>query len=109
MKEVLEVFEGQNIYQTYENETGVMVTDKLSIRNSQLDPDAPRLVKICDDIVVHAIRSNTSVINMTSIQCNDGLNLPVSDNSFIRAIITNICFSVSMVSLLVLIVVYSKN
>ena len=107
-KEVLELIEGQMIHQAYENETGVMVTDTLSIRDSQLDPYAPRLVKICEDISVYAIRSNTSVINMTSIECNNGVNLPVSDNSFIRAIITNICFSVSMVSLLVLIVVYRK-
>jgi hypothetical protein len=37
-----------------------------------------------------------------------GVSRPVSDNSFIRAVITNICFSVSMVSLLILIVVYRK-
>jgi hypothetical protein len=106
--EALEVIEGERIGQAYENETGVIVTDKLSIRNSQLDPYAPRLVKICEDIIVRAIRSNTSVINMTSIECNDGVHLTVSDNSFIRAVITNICFSVSIVSLLVLIVVYRK-
>jgi hypothetical protein len=100
-KEALEVIEGERIYQPYDNET-----DKLSIRNSQLDPYAPRIVTICEDIIVHAIRSNTSVINMTSIECNDGVNLPASDNSFIRAVIANICFSVSIVSLLVLIVVY---
>ena len=107
-KEALGVIEGDSIYQAYENETGVILTDTLSIRNSQLDPYAPRLVKICEDIIVHAIRSNTSVINMTSIECNDGVNLPVSDNSYIRAVIANICFSVSIVSLLVLIVVYRK-
>jgi hypothetical protein len=84
------------------------VTDITRISNSQLDADAPRLAKICEDIIVHAIRSNTSVINMTSIECNDRVNLSASDNSFIMAIITNICFSVSMVSLLVLIVVYKK-
>ena len=88
-KEELEVIEGRNIYQACENETGLMVTDRFSIHNSQLDPVAPRLVKICEDIIVHAIRSNTSVINMTSIECNDGL--PVSDISFIRAILTNKC------------------
>ena len=86
---------------------GVKLITIRRIPSFQLDPDAPRLVKICEDIV-HAIRSNTSVINMTSIECNDGVNLPVRDNSFIRAIITNICFYVSMVSLLVLIVVYMK-
>ena len=106
--EVVEVIEGKHIYQTYENMTGVELITTRRISSLQLDPDAPRLVKICEDIIVHAIRSNTSVINMTSIECNDGVNLPVRDNSFIRAIITNICFSVSMVSLLVLIVVYRK-
>ena len=106
--EVLEVTEGQTIFHAYKKETGVMLTGITMIRNSQLDPEAPRLVKICEDIIVHAIRSNTSVINMTSIECNDGVSLPVSDNSFIRAAITNVCFSVSMVSLLVLIVVYRK-
>jgi hypothetical protein len=107
--EELEVIEGQSITQAYHNETGVMVTDFTRISNSQLDPDAPRLAKICEDIIVHAIRSNSSVIiNMTSIECNDGVSLPVSGNSFIRAVITNSCFSVSMVSLLILIVVYRK-
>ena len=85
-----------------------MVTKRFKIINAQFDPYAPRLVKICEDIIVHAMRSNTSVISMTSIECNDGVNLPLSDNNFIRAIITNICFFVSMVSLLVLIVVYRK-
>ena len=107
--EELEVIEGQSITQAYHSETGVMVTDLTRISNSQLDPDAPRLAKICEDIIVHAIRSNSSVIiNMTSIECNDGVSLPVSGNSFIRAVITNSCFSVSMVSLLILIVVYRK-
>jgi len=106
--EAVEVIEGHTLYQTYENMTGVKLITELTILDSELDPDAPRLVKICENIIVHAIRSSTSVINMTSIECNDGLNFPVSDNRFIRAIITNICFSVSMVSLLVLIVVYRK-
>jgi hypothetical protein len=60
--EELEVIEGQSITQAYHNETGVMVTDITRISNSQLDPDAPRLAKICEDIIVHAIRSNSSVI-----------------------------------------------
>jgi hypothetical protein len=107
-KEAFEVIEGGTVFQTYENETGVMMNKRLKILHSQFDPYAPRLAKTCEDIIVHAIRSNTSVISMTSIECNDGVNLPVSDNSFIRAVITNICFSVSMVSLLVLIVVYRK-
>ena len=107
-KEAFEVIEGDTVFQTYENETGVMVNKRLKILHSQFDPYAPRLAKTCEDIIVHAIRSNTSVISMTSIECNDGVNLPVSDNSFIRAVITNTCFSVSMVSLLVLIVVYRK-
>ena len=106
--EVVEVIQGQHIYQTYENMTGVKLITSLTVPSLQLDPDALRLLRICEDIIVHAIRSNTSVINMTSIECNDGVNIPVSDNSFIRSIITNICFSVSMVSLLVLIVVYRK-
>ena len=106
--EEVEVIEGQEIYQTYEIMTGVKLITSRIIPRLQLDPDAPRLVKICEDIIVHAIRSNTSVMNMTSIECNDGGKRAVSANSFIRAIITNICFSVSMVSLLVLIVVYRK-
>ena len=106
-KEVLE-FDGKTLHNEYENMTGVKLIQSRTISMLQLDPDEPRLVKICEDITVHAIRSNTSVITMTSIECNDGVNLPVSDNSYIRAIITNICFSVSMVSLLVLIFVYRK-
>ena len=88
--------------------TGVKLITRRTLPRLQLDPDAPRLVKICEDIMVHAMRSNTPVINMTSTVCNDGVHLPVSENSFIRAIITNICFFVSMVSLLVMIVVYRK-
>jgi hypothetical protein len=53
---------GQIITKAYYNETGVMVTDITRIRNSQLDPDAPRLAKICEDIIVYAIHSNSSVI-----------------------------------------------
>ena len=106
-KEVLEL-DGKTVLQAYENMTGVKLIHGRTIPSLQLDPYAPRLVKTYEDIIVHGIRSNTSVINMTSIECNDGVNLPVSDNSFIRTIITNICFSVSMVSLLVLIVVYRK-
>ena len=105
--EAIEVIEG-DLYLIYENMTGVKLVNVLHIPGSKLDPDAPRLVKICEDIIVYGILSNTSIINMTSIECNDGVNLPVSDNIFIRAIITNTCFSVSMVSLVVLIVVYRK-
>jgi hypothetical protein len=108
-KEALEVIEGQIIYQACENETRFMVTDRFSIHNSQLDPVVPRLVKICEDIIVHAMRSNTSVINMTSIECNDGVSLPVSDISFIRAIITNEKNYLSMLSVLVLLVVYRES
>jgi hypothetical protein len=90
--EAVEVIEGQNIYQTYENMTGVKLIKGLAIRSLQLDQDAPRLVKICEDIIEQAIRSNTSVINMTSVECYDGVNFYVSDNSFIRAIKTNNCF-----------------
>jgi hypothetical protein len=81
------VIEGQNLYQTYQNMTGVKLITSRTIPILQLDPDAPRLVKICEDIIVHAMRNITSVINMTSIECNDGVNLPVSANSFIWAII----------------------
>ena len=81
--EAVEVIEGQNLYQTYQNMTGVRLITSRTIPILQLDPDAPLLVKICEDIIVHAMRNITSVINMTSIECNDGVNLPVSANSFI--------------------------
>ena len=85
--EAVEVIEGQNLYQTYQNMTGVKLITSRTIPILQLDTDAPRLVKICEDIIVHAMRNITFVINMTSIECNDGVNLPVSANSFIWAII----------------------
>ena len=90
--EAVEVIERQELYQIYVNMTGVKLITRCTLPRLQLDPNAPRLVTICEDIIVHAIRSNTFVINMTSTVCNDGVHLPVSENSFIRAIITNICF-----------------
>jgi len=48
--EAVEVIEGQNIYQTYENMTGVKLITSITIPSLQLDPDAPRLMKICEDI-----------------------------------------------------------
>jgi hypothetical protein len=58
--EAVEVIERQNIYQTYENMTGVKLIKGLAIRSLQLDQDAPRLVKICEDIISQAVQHGTA-------------------------------------------------
>ena len=58
--EAVEVIERQNIYQTYENMTGVKLIKGLAIRRLQLDQDAPRLVKICEDIISQAVQHGTA-------------------------------------------------
>ena len=108
-RELLEV-NGGNIYQTFENETGV----KLKIGDLQKldnyhDLDLPRLENMCDDIIINSIRYNASVVGVTSIGCNNGVERTVNgDNSLISGIITYLCFSVSIVSLILLIVIYRK-
>jgi hypothetical protein len=109
-RDLLEVNGGGNIYQTFENETGV----KLKIGDLQKldnyhDLDLPRLENMCDDIIINSIRYNASVVDVTSIGCNNGVERTVNgDNSLISGIITYICFSVSIVSLILLIVIYRK-
>jgi hypothetical protein len=59
-RELLEV-NGGNIYQTFENETGV----KLKIGDLQKldnyhDLDLPRLENMCDDIIINSIQNQIS-------------------------------------------------
>ena len=106
--EMLQIHEGVSSYEVYENETGEKLNRDMTIYYSQLDLDVPRLTTLCDGIIVHVIRNNASVVNITSIDCNNDVEHAVSDNMLIRSILTYICFSVSVVSLLLLIVVYRK-
>lgn len=69
--EMLQIHEGVSSYEVYENETGEKLNRDMTIYYSQLDLDVPRLTTLCDVIIVHVIRNNASVVNITSIDCNN--------------------------------------